>query len=321
MIIKLSKFERVAGLFVLICVVGALVTGVSAAIKQGWFEKKIFFTTTFESADGIHTGTQVLISGLRAGIVEEVELQKDNQVKVYFYVLGKFYEKVREDSVVQLIRPFIVGERVLDLSVGNQSLPLLAEHTQVKSTEAIDVMTLMSGKKMNTYFSKIGSMVENLQALAEAFLDKNRTKSMVSIFDKLDPLLTQVTLMTGEITKLSKQATKDQNLEHLLVSLNKTTVELNKILPDLNNANPQLAQNLASMIKDISEISKDAKVLGPAFQEIGPDMPMAARRMVEALNETVVMMKAMQKSILIRGSIEEVREEEAKNPRMPASTK
>lgn len=318
MIIKLSKFERVAGLFLLVVVLGALVTGVGAAIKQGWFEKKIYFSTSFDGADGVHTGTQVMISGLKAGIVEEVELQQDNRVKIHFYVLGKFRDKVRLDTQVQLLRPFIVGERVLDLSVGSAQSEMLAENSEIKSMETIDVMSLLSGKNMNSYFGKIGSMIENLQVLVEAFLDKNRTQSMVRMFDRIDPLLTQVTILSTELTKLSRQATKDKNLEKVLSSLTETTYELNKILPAMNNENPELAKNLANLIQDVAEISKEAKVLAPAFKEVGGEMPQAARRMVEALNESVIMMKAMQKSILIRGNIEEVREEEQKQGRNPA---
>jgi phospholipid/cholesterol/gamma-HCH transport system substrate-binding protein len=62
-----SKFERVAGLFVLTAFFSFSIFLIAVAVKQGWFDSKIFFTTVFESAEGVHPGSIVQISGLKAG--------------------------------------------------------------------------------------------------------------------------------------------------------------------------------------------------------------------------------------------------------------
>src|SRR6185369_11990802 len=99
----------------------------------------------FESADGLHQGTIVQMSGIRVGAVESVDLQADNKIRVYFYVLGKFQDRIRGDSEVQLIRPFLIGERVIDINVGNPLLPIVAHNGFLPSIETTDFMTLMSG--------------------------------------------------------------------------------------------------------------------------------------------------------------------------------
>ncbi|MBV2167999.1 MAG: MCE family protein, partial [Bdellovibrio sp.] len=187
--VKLSKFERVAGFFILFAIIGVILTGLSAAIKQGWFEPKVRYTTTFENADGIHQGTLVQISGLRAGAVETVELESDNRIRVGFYILGKFENRIRENSTVQLVRPFIIGERVLDLSVGSEQFSLLPPQSSIKSLETVDLMSLMSGKNMNSYLTKLGGILESMQVIMDAFADKSRAESMVRVIDRLDPLV------------------------------------------------------------------------------------------------------------------------------------
>ena len=54
-------------------------------------------------------------------------------------------------------------------------------------------------------------------------------------------------------------------------------------------------------------------------KDIEGDLPRAGRRIVEALDETVVVLKALQKSFILKSAAEEVREEESK--RLPASPK
>lgn len=315
--VKFNKFERVAGLFVMLAILGVILTALSAAIKQGWFEPKVRYTTTFENADGIHQGTLVQMSGLRAGAVETVELESDNRVRVGFYVLGKFQNRIRENSTVQLIRPFIIGERVLDLSVGTEQFEVIPAQSAVKSLETVDLMTLMSGKNMNSYLSKLGGILESMQVIMDAFADKSRAESLVRVIDRLDPLVKNLNTMSVEVIKLSKQATHDDGVQKLMGNLAITTKEINKILPELNEQNPDLAKDLATMTQNLATVTK---ALGPAMQAVEPELPGASVRLVQALNETVVVLKAMQKSFFMRGSVREVKEEEG-TERLPANSK
>lgn len=315
---KFNKFERIAGLFVLFAILGVFMTAVSVAVKQGWFETKVYYSTSFKGADGIHPGTLVQMAGLRAGAVEDVELQADNTIKVNFYVLSKFQPRIRQDSAAQLIRPFIIGDRVLDVAVGSESSPALAPHQHVASVESIDIMTLLSGKSLGTHLEKLSYTLENLAQMMAALTNKDRTESLVRIFDRLDPLLANIEVMASEMTKLSRQATYKGNLQNVVSNLAITTQELNAILPEMNRENPQLAKDLAQMSRNLASLTQDFKVLGPALMAVGPELPQTTKRAVEALNETVIMLKAMQKSMFIRGSVREVREEEEK-ARQPAN--
>lgn len=315
--IKFNKFERIAGLFVLCAIMGVALTALTVAVKQGWFDAKVYYSTDFESADGLHQGTIVQMSGIRVGAVESVDLQADNKIRVHFYVLGKFQDRIREDSEVQLIRPFLIGERVIDINVGNPLLPVVAHNGFLHSIETTDFMTLMSGKKLNAYFGRIGGILENMQILVEAFADKKRAESLVRIFDRLDPLLKNMDAMSGEVTKLSKQVTHGDGVQKLIANLALTTAEINRILPELNKENPNLAKDLSVMTQNLALLTG---ALGPAISEVGPELPGASRRMVEALNETVITLKAMQKSFFMKSNVDEVRDEEATR-RLPANHK
>lgn len=323
-VIKFNKFERVAGLFVGIAILGFFMSLVSVAIKQGWFDRKVYYSTSFVNGDGIHVGTTVQISGLKAGSVDEVELTKDNQIMVKFYVLSKFEDKVREDSVAQLIRPFVIGERVLDLSVGSESAKMLPDLAHVNSQEALDLMTIMSGKQLGNYLTSMSGMVENLKTLVDAFADKNRTQSFIQIFDRIDPLLKNLSVLSVEAIKMSKQVNKDDNLGVLLTQAAKMSKELNALLPEIKDQAPQMAKDVTKLVSNLAILTEEFKVVIPALAEIAPDLPYASRRAVEALDEAVVLIKAMEKSFFVRSNAQDVREEEAKGvyrrpPRNPAN--
>ncbi|MDD5319471.1 MAG: hypothetical protein PHD43_02430 [Methylococcales bacterium] len=63
MINKFNKFERAAGLFVSVAIIGGFAIAIFVAIQKGWFAQEVQFSTVFENAEGIHSGTKVQIAG------------------------------------------------------------------------------------------------------------------------------------------------------------------------------------------------------------------------------------------------------------------
>jgi phospholipid/cholesterol/gamma-HCH transport system substrate-binding protein len=319
--LKFNKFERVAGLFVLFAFFGFVLFAISVAVKQGWFESKVHFISKFKNADGIHIGTLVQISGLRAGAVTSVELLESHEIKVKFYVHEKFHAKVKKDSKAQLIRPFIIGDRVLEVTRGSVESEMLPANATVANEETMDLMTLLSGRDLGVHMKAFSGLMDNFKFLAEAFLNKDRTESMVRAFDRIDPLIKNMNTMSIEVVKMAKQANQDENFGHVLMEFRQTAKDLNEIIPRLAERAPELTQDLNQLVGNLAILTEDFKVVLPALAEVAPELPFASRRAVEALDEAVVLIKAMQKNFFVRGSAEEVREEEAKSPkqRRPAS--
>lgn len=316
--VKFNKFERMAGLFVVGAFMAILFALVGVAAKQGWFDSRTEYSTTFDEADGIHTGTTVQLAGLRAGAVEKVELTEDNKIHVTFYVFSKFNSKIRKDSTALMVRPFVIGERMLEVTVGSESEPELGAHGKMAGLESVDLMTLMSGRKLGAYMGSIGEATKNLRTLAEAFLDKSRTENLVKIFDRINPLLENMNVMAIEVTKLTRQGTKDERFGVVMKEMAAVAKELGIVLPVLKEKSPEMFQNTERLITNLSQLTDQFKLLTPAFTEIAPELPRASRRAIEALDETVVLLKAMQKSFFLRSNAQEVREEEKKQQRKPA---
>lgn len=321
--VKFNKFEKVAGVFVLGSVGLFVLSLVGVAIKQGWFASKVSYSTVFHAADGLHPGAVVQIAGLRAGSVDSVDLLDNNDVLVKFEILEKFSDKIRFDSRTQLIRPFIIGERVLEITTGSLHSEKWDSSKPINSHETIDLMTLLSGKNLGESLESVSDMMLSLRDLAKAFLDKDRTQSMIKMFDRIDPLIKNLNIMSIEVIKLARQTTHDGNLQTVVQELAQTTKDLNQFLPLMAKKAPEMSEDIQKLIGNLALLTEQFKVVLPAIAEVGPELPQASRRALEALDEAVILMKAMQKSFFIRSNAQEVREEEAKSKsgsqRKPAS--
>lgn len=292
--IRFNKFEKVAGLFVGIALVSSLVGLIGVAIKNGWLSSKVRYATEIESADGVHAGTTVQISGLRVGAVTAVELQMNDRVRIEFEVLERFANKIRKDSSVQMYRPFILSEKVLDVSVGSDDQEFLPPGSTLPTHAASDVMDMLSGKKMGLLLSSFDNLASSLAIVGTAFSNPQRTKDLVQVMDTLKPLVQNLNTMSKEVTKM--------------------TMVANKTLPEFTREVPDLGQQMGQIVKNLNVLTTEMQKLTPAIGVIAPELPRTSRRAVEALDETVVLLKALQRSFLLRGKVDEVRDEEGRKP-------
>jgi phospholipid/cholesterol/gamma-HCH transport system substrate-binding protein len=313
--IKFNHFERVAGLFVLAALVGSLAGAAGIAVKKGWFASKIPFDTFMQTAEGIHPGTVVQIAGLRAGAVDDVELISAEKILVRIKVFEKFHDQIRADSFIQVLRPFVIGEKVLEISVGTEGSPRLEPGAQIVVKSSFDIMDLVSGKKLGPFIGTLEKLSDNLRILGEAFADPERTKAFVNMFDKLAPLIANLNNMASGVVKITDAATKQRRIEILLSNLTNVSTALNQILPAMVTETPDIGKQMGHMVGNLNDLTTELQKLTPAIAAIAPELPKTSLRAVEALNETVILLKALQKSFLLRGKVEEVREQE----RMPAA--
>lgn len=317
--IKFNLYERVAGLFVLVAVVGAIAATFIVAVKKGWFENKVHLMTNLTNADGVREGTIVQMAGLRAGRVNQVALKSNNEIMVKFEVSERFADRVRGDTIVRVIRPFIIGEKVLDISVGSESAPLLSENDTVKSEPTVDIMDLVSGKTLGPSLETMGKMMENLKFVAEALFDPERSKAIVQMFDDIRPLLKNANILTSEAATMVKKMNKKDQMVRMVTNLAEVTEELHKALPAITRESPQLASDLSKIAKNMAVLTDEVSKTIPMLKDAAPEIPRASRRAMEALDETVVTLKALQKSFLLRGNVMDVRKEESTRDRAPAS--
>ncbi|MDD5319470.1 MAG: hypothetical protein PHD43_02425 [Methylococcales bacterium] len=236
---------------------------------------------------------------------------------------------------------------MLNITVGKNETPVLPENSLLPSSETIDFMTILGNKKLIANMEGMTEIVDNLKILVHAFSDKDRTKSIVRIFDKLEPLVNNLNDMGIGLATLSQQATKHNNMEIVLENtklltnevnavlpvvkknapelgrdmkiivnnLAQLTQEFNDVLPMLKAKAPGLESDMTKILSNLAQITQDLRTLTPAIVEMAPTLPKTGRRTIELIDEFVVVLKALQRSFLLQSNVEDVRKEEALSTR------
>ena len=313
--IKFNRYERFAGLFVLFAILVSVIYLCSTAIQQGWFASRVELTTEMHDVEGIYPGTKIQMSGLKVGRVESVNLSENSKILVRFTVLEKYISRVKIDSEIRITRPFVIGEKVLEIQPGGDETKIAAQGAKLPFVAQMDLMELFSGRTIGPYLESMKAVMDNLKVLAEAFQDPKRTQDLIAIFDELRPLVKNATRATAGLDKVAVQLTRNGNLKNVVENLLYTTTEINKSIVELAQFGknlPELGKDATVVMRNMSVLTTQLNTLIPTIAAIAPELPEASKKALKALDESLVILQAMQKTFLLRSSVAEVKEEQAK---------
>jgi phospholipid/cholesterol/gamma-HCH transport system substrate-binding protein len=97
-------------------------------INHRWFAKNYYYKTEFESAANVSPGTSIYFKGFQVGSIARTRLNKHNAVDVDFYIFDSYYDRVTENSLIQLnVNPIGLGSQLV--LVQGKSLKQLPERS------------------------------------------------------------------------------------------------------------------------------------------------------------------------------------------------
>lgn len=134
------------------------------------------------------------------------------------------------------------------------------------------------------------------------------------------------------LNKLSSIDLKDLGpiLAHLKSTLSKTDMIAGKVngqLPKIFAKTDKISNETVQVIQGTNRLIADLQETTPLIKNMAKDMPAMSDKSLKAINEAIVVLKAMQKTFFLKGNAEEAKKEMAESDvrqtdgRMPASEK
>ncbi|AKU90515.1 MlaD family protein [Vulgatibacter incomptus] len=151
---------------------------------RGLFSRHVRYTASFESIDGLKPGSPVRLAGVEIGQVTRIAFYpdpRDRRVQVTLDMLASYADRIRTDSTASVGSRGVLGDKVVDLSIGSPEQPTIApggeipvgsssDYTEIvkKGAEVIDntlaitsdLRQLVSSYNTPTMREGIGEMIE-----------------------------------------------------------------------------------------------------------------------------------------------------------------
>jgi phospholipid/cholesterol/gamma-HCH transport system substrate-binding protein len=254
---KMAREIKV-GLFVImgLCVtmLGVFLIGSS---RRLW-EQRVVYRTAFQDVAGLKPGAPVRMGGLDIGDVKSVghdSDSEDSRIFVKMSLVKKEAVRIRVDTIARVAGKGLLGDKMIELTVGSPDLPHVAEGSLLPSEEPSDVFGAA-----NKVAAAAVKAIERIEPLAQQLGDPKFSEDIRDSMADIHAMLDSVVHGDGTMHRLFyDRATADQ-LTAAIRNLNQTSVQLDATLADVRDVTDHLKEGpgIAHALVYDGEMSKSA---------------------------------------------------------------
>jgi len=229
--------------------------------RRVW-DRKVEFTGTFENVGGLKPGAPVRMGGYDIGTVSKVGYspdQKDSLIHVSISVAKSEAVRVRQDSVLTIAGKGLLGDKMVEVSIGTAGSPAAAEGAALKSKEPPDL------------FAKANEIANNADTFTQELADEQFRKDVRGTVESLHTIMDGIAHKEGAIHRLIYDKEQGKKIDELVGNLAVATRELQGTTSNLRQLTERAKTGpgpLHTLLYDDSM----GKNLGATLEEIRKDL-------------------------------------------------
>lgn len=172
-----SEKRKVAvGIFVLIGIIFLILGILAIGNINETFKKKIAIVALFDDVSGLQSGNNIWFSGVKIGMVDNLEFYSQSKVKVTMKVEEKAVPYIRKDAFVKVSTDGLIGNKILIIYGGSMQRPQVTENDTLaveKSLSSEDVInTLQQNNKNFLSITNDIKLISNKMAAGDGTVGK-----------------------------------------------------------------------------------------------------------------------------------------------------
>jgi phospholipid/cholesterol/gamma-HCH transport system substrate-binding protein len=218
------KLSLTVGGFFLLGLFGLALGILSLSAQQGIFKTRYRLVAYFDNVQGLKSGAAVRLAGSGVGQVTDVVFSSRPSGKpalqVVLQVDGDVKDRIRADSVAQISTVGLLGDQIIEISMGTAASPPLQDGDEIPTISPFDfnAMITKGGKALDA----IERLASNLNEALADFDAAGGGERVADTFSALGDMVGEVQTGDGVLHNLiyePYQGSAVENLEASLASL------------------------------------------------------------------------------------------------------
>jgi phospholipid/cholesterol/gamma-HCH transport system substrate-binding protein len=252
------KRQIKVGLFVIfglaLTMAGVLLIGST----QMLFDPRTNYKTAFADVVGLKPGAPVRTGGLDIGQVTGVDHSSDahdSRIFVTLSITKKEAARIKTDTIARVTNKGLLGDRMIELSVGSPDAPSLAPDKLIASEEPADMFAAA-----NRLAAQAQEAISKLEPLAQSLGDPKFAADIKGSAEDVHALLDAMVHGSGTMHRIFYDHAEADQLDALLGSLQRTSTRLDSTLADVQDITAHVKQGpgIANALIYDGQMSKDA---------------------------------------------------------------
>lgn len=299
---RFRNLERKIGIFIVTALAGIVIAVVLFGLQKDFFTKKYSLRFTVDRGTGFTKGMPVKLSGFRIGRVTDISLNNQAMVDILIEIDTAYRTWIRSDSTVKLVKEGLVGDSIIDVSVGSPLNPQLKDRDQIVyvKTKALDEMAEEIAQKVKPVLIEVRDIIayindpegdlkktiRNAEQLTRKLEDtrQNADRLIITATDNVQSVSARTTSM------LDSTRSKIDSID--LTRVNSTLDHLDKRIP-------ALLDKADASLENVSRISYETRLLS---ERAFPKIPGVLSQAEDLMFSTDRLVNTLQNSWLLGGS-------------------
>ena len=315
----MNKKAITVGIFIFIAI-AIFIAGVLALGGQNkTFAKTVSLRAVFNDVNGLQSGNNIWLSGVKVGTIKKISFISNAQVEVEMNVETKYQQYVHKDAMAKIGSDGLIGNKIIVIYGGTQQAPLVQNGDLLgveKATSMDDMMNTLQENNKNilaitTDFKEVSKGIaagqgtigkllkdEGVVNQAEAILI-----SLKSTSSKADAMVAKANEMTADIADYTSKLQTKGSLTNDLVT---DTVIFSRLRATVTQVE-QASQTANALIEDLrttsQRLNKTDGAVGVLLNdaETATQIKETIRNLQTSTKKLDENMEALQHNFLLRG--------------------
>lgn len=276
----------------------AVIAGVVLFIglENDLFSKKYELLFTVDKGTGFTRGMSVKLSGFRIGRITSISLNETAKVDIVLQIDKKYQKWIRKDSSAKLVKEGLVGDSIIEVSVGTPSLPVLNDKDRLAylKTKALDELAEEIADKVKPVLSDVSDIIRYLNDpegdIKQSMKHFNvLSRNLELTRQNVDGVLVEA---GGVLAKAGGEVgTITGKVSGVLDETSLTVKRANASLARLDEKLPELLNSAEGSLKNVERISADLKL---AEEQMLPRVSNIVKKSEGTLESTDSVLQAVQ---------------------------
>ncbi len=145
--------------------------------------------SNFEKAQGLHSGTEVQISGVSVGHIADMKIETSGMVRIEFTIRKEFQPWITDKATIYAIRDQnVISERVINIDVRKGEGRVLEDGEFITAGKAQDIETVL--ETLNEVLGRVTVLIDEVDTLVTLTMDTGTTIGALlgskTIYEKLN---------------------------------------------------------------------------------------------------------------------------------------
>jgi len=301
---RFKYLERKIGIFIAVALFGIAIAFVLYGLQKDFFTPIYSLRFTADRGTGFTKGMPVKLSGFRIGRVTSISLNEQAMVDISIEVDKKYRTWIRSDSTVNLVKEGLVGDSILDVTIGTQDKPELKENDIIVyvKTKGLDEMAKEIVEKIKPVLFEVRDIISyvndpegdikrtirNLEIL---------TRNLDGTRQQADTLLVSVNGNLDRISNSAKTVIDSANKKIDALDLAPALAKINSTIDTIDKKIPPILDKADATLAEVAKLSRETRVMS---ESAFPKIPGLLSQTEDVLLSTNRLLNSMQNIWLFR---------------------